>query len=43
MTPSLLSKPSISDEQLVERLLALVVPAAEAGAAVPADRVESRR
>src|SRR6476661_3865175 len=28
------------DEQLVERLLALVVPAAEAGAAVPADAVE---
>src|SRR5262249_33846676 len=28
------------DEQLIERLLALVVPAAEAGAAVTADRVD---
>ena len=34
------SNPSISDEDLVERLLALVVPAAEAGAALAADRVD---
>ena len=38
--PSEVSKPSISDEHLVERLLALVVAAAEAGAALAADRVD---
>jgi hypothetical protein len=38
--PSLPSKPSISTRQLVERLLALVVTAAEAGAAMAADRVD---
>ena len=36
-------KPSISDEQLVQRLLALVVAAAEAGAARRAPRRRSRR
>ena len=40
MTPSLPSKPSISTSKLVERLLAFVVTAAEAGAAMTADRVD---
>ena len=38
--PSVASKPSISDEHLVERLLPLVVAAAEAGAALAADGVD---
>ena len=38
--PVVASKPSISDEHLVERLLALVVAAAEAGAALAADGVD---
>ena len=40
MTPSFALEAVHLDEQLVERLLALVVTAAEAGAAVPADRVD---
>ena len=38
--PLLLVEPVHLHQQLVERLLALVVPAAEPGAAVPADRVD---
>jgi len=43
MTPSFDSKPFHLDEELVQRLLALVVTAAEACAAVTTDGVESRR
>ena len=39
-TPSYVSKPSISDEHLVEGLLALVVAAAQSRAALAADRVD---
>ena len=40
MTPSCVSKPSISTSKRIERLLALVVSAADAVAAMPADRVD---
>ena len=40
MTPDLTSKPSSLDEELVERLLALVVSTAEAGTAVTTDGVD---
>ena len=40
MTPSWVSKPSISTSKRIERLLAFVVTAADAVAAMPADRVD---
>ena len=40
MTPSCVSKPSISTSSCVERLLAFVVAAAESMAAMAADRVD---
>jgi len=43
ITPSLDSKPSISDQELIERLLALVVSATQAGTTMASHRVRSHR